>query len=128
MQQIPINAIPNQELALQLDDVLFDIFLRYTQGVMSMTILINNILTIENLRVVAGQKVIPSLYEESGNFIFITQNFELPDYTKFGVSQILVYASVAELAVIRAPTPPPITTVFFNPIAALPLRFAPQGY
>jgi hypothetical protein len=58
----------------------------------------------------------------------VTQNFQLPFYTSFNVTQSLIYISAAELAALRAPTSPPVTAASFNPIAALPLRFAPAGY
>jgi hypothetical protein len=66
--------------------------------------------------------------QESGNFFFTTANSALPFYTLFNTSQSLIYVSAAELTAFRATPAPPITAAFFNPIAALPLRFAPTGY
>jgi hypothetical protein len=60
--------------------------------------------------------------------MILVQNFALPDYTLFGISQNLIYLSAVDLAAIRVPPAYPITTAFFNPDAALPLRFSPQGY
>lgn len=127
-QTIPIQALPNQELTVVLDGNTWDVTIRATNGVMSITLVLNGVIDIENLRVVAGMRVIPSEYEEAGNFVFITQNFALPEYPQFGVSQSLIHFSAAELAVIRSPKPPPILASYFNPIAALPLRFSPVGY
>jgi hypothetical protein len=128
MLQLPIQAIPNQEFQALLDGNSWDITIRSTNGVMSLTLMLNGATVIENIRCVAGSLVIPSQYEESGNFLFLTANNQLPDYTVFGTTQSFIYVSAAELATFRTPPAPPITASFFNPIARLPLRFAPQGY
>lgn len=128
MQKIPIQAIPNQEFTTVLDGNNWDIIIRQTNGVMSISLALNGTKIIENLRTVAGRLIIPSRYQESGNFIFTTADFQMPDYVLFNVTQGLFYISAAELAVIRIPRPIRITKNYFNPIAALPLRFAPQGY
>lgn len=90
---------------------------------------LNSNVVINGARAVAGSFIIPSQYQEAGNFFFVTQNFLLPYYTEFNVTQALVYISAAELAVLRQkPSSPFITAANFNPIADLPLRFSPQGY
>lgn len=127
-QQIPLQALPNQEFTIVLDNNQWDISIKDTNGVMSVSFTLNDNVIIENLHAAAGMRLIPSQYEEAGNFIFNTANFALPDYTQFEITQYLLYFSAAELAAIRTTTSPPITAAFFNPIAALPLRFAPQGY
>lgn len=126
--QVPISAVPNQSFTITLDNNLFDITIRYTNGVMAMSLTINGIDTIDNIRVVAGSPVIPSQYQEVGNFLFLTQNFQLPIYTQFNVTQSLIYASASELATYRAIPTSPITAADFNSIAGLPLRFQPVGY
>ncbi len=129
MMQLPIQALPNQEFQAVLDGNAWDFTIRSTNGVMSMTLLLNGATVIENMRCAAGSFVIPSQYEEAGNFLFLTAGNQLPDYTLFGTTQSFLYASAAELAAFRAPPASPvITAVDFNPIAALPLRFAPQNY
>lgn len=145
-QQVPLQSIPNQDFTITLDGNLFGIGLHTTNGVMSVSMTINGIDTLDNIRTVAGSPLIPSKYEEAGNFMFVTQNQALPDYDQFGTSQILLYFTAAELAAYRAPvnvyvvegsgdtptpsspTIPTVTASYFNPLAALPLRFAPQGY
>lgn len=128
MQQVPLQAVPNQTFTITIDMIIFDISMRVTNGVMSASITINNVLTIENLRVVAGQCLLPSKYEEAGNFRFSTLNDDLPDYTQFNITQYLYYFSADELATLRSEVTPPIVSGNFNPFAALPLRFSPQGY
>jgi len=129
MMQLPIQPLPNQQFQALLDGNSWNIVIRSTNGVMSTTLVLNGTTVIENARSVAGSLVIPSRYEEAGNFLFLTANNELPDYTLFGTTQSFVYVSAAELAVFRTPPiSPVITAASFNPIAALPLRFSPVGY
>lgn len=129
MLSLPISALPNQEFQAILDNNSWNIIIRSTNEVMSVTLALNNTTVIENIRAVAGSLIIPSEYEESGNFFFVTTNQALPNYTQFGISQSLIYVSAAELVTFRSPPASPIiTTASFNPIAALPLRFQPSGY
>ncbi len=129
MQSIPIQAIPNQSFSITLDRNQWNFTLKTTNGVISVTLAKNNVTIIENLRAVANTLIIPAPYLEAGNFLFLTQNFELPDYTQFGITQLLIYIPAIGLTALRAPSVDPIIRAAdFNPIAALPLRFAPQGY
>jgi hypothetical protein len=129
MLQLPIQSLPNQQFQAVLDGNAWDFTLRSTNGVMSATLALNGTTVVENARCVVGSFVIPSQYEEAGNFLFLTANNVLPDYTLFGNTQSLIYVSAAELVTFRAPPVSPfITAASFNSIAALPLRFSPQGY
>jgi hypothetical protein len=129
MLQLPIQPLPNQEFQAVLDGNAWDFTIRSTNGAMSITLVLNGSAVIENVRCVAGSLVIPSRYEESGNFLFLTANNQLPEYPQFGTTQSFVYVSAAELVVFRTPpASPTVTAADFNPIAALPLRFAPAGY
>ena len=38
---------------------------------------------------------------ENGNFILQTSNYEYPDYTMFGVTQYLIFATQAEIEAIN---------------------------
>lgn len=129
MLNLPISALPNQEFQVVLDQNSWDISIKATNGIMAVSLTLNNNIVIQGARAVAGALIIQSQYLESGNFFFITQNYELPDYTQFGITQSLIYVSAQELAAYRAtPSSPIITAAYFNPIASLPLRFAPQNY
>lgn len=126
--QVPISAIPNQSFSITLDGNLFEIVLRYTNGVMSASMTINGVDTIDNIRCVAGSPLIPSQYEEAGNLLFLTENYQIPIYSQFNISQKLVYFTESEIAAYRVQPVPPVTAAFFNPIADLPLRFSPKNY
>jgi hypothetical protein len=128
MQQIPIQQLPNQSFTVLLDGNQWDVTLKTVGDATAVSLILNGTDVLQGARCVAGSFLIPSRYEEAGNFFFVTQSRQLPYYTQFNVTQSLIYASAAELAALRAPKPLPITAADFNPLAALPLRFAPQGY
>lgn len=121
-QAISLNAIPNQNFRFNSDSNSFDITLKATAGCMSMSVDINGQDVIDNVRCVAWRVIIPSVYQENGNLMFMTQSLQLPWYTQFGISQTLVYFSQSELSSIRS------GNLLFSPFGALPLRFSPQGY
>lgn len=102
MQTIGIQAIPNQSFSVRLDNQLYDFSIKSTSGVMSVTIARNGETILSNSRCVAGVPLIPYQYLENGNFIILTSNGDYPDYTQFGITQTLVYASEEELETIRA--------------------------
>jgi hypothetical protein len=128
MQQVPLQQLPNQSLSVLLDGNQWNVLLKTARGTTVASLTLNGTGVLDGARCVAGSFVIPSDYEEAGNFFFVTQNGDLPVYTEFNVTQSLVYVSASELAALRAPKSPPVTAADFNPIAALPLRFAPRGY
>jgi len=98
---IQLSAIPNQSFSIRLDDHFYDITIKSTNGCMSVTIARDNIVILSNQRAVAGFPIIPYHYLESGNFIFLTQNDDLPDYTQFGITQSFVFISQSELDTFR---------------------------
>ena len=128
MQTITIQAIPNQKFSVPLDGNQWDLEIRTTNGCVSVSAARNGEAIMSNIRVVAGTRVLPAKYQEAGNFVFITQNYEIPDYTKFGITQSLIYISQAELDIVRTRDTGIITASDFDPNGALPQSFAPTGY
>lgn len=128
MQVVPIQALPNQQFSIVLDENRWEITLKTTNDVTSVSLSLNGAPVLKNARAVANVRIIPAIYQEAGNFVFSTLNEELPIYTQFSVSQFLLYFSAAELAAIRAARSYPLDETFFDPFGNLPLRFAPQGY
>lgn len=96
MIDITLSAIPNQTVAIRLEDRQYSITVQETRGVMSATITRDDVLIVSGMRMVAGSPIIPYQYLENGNFVVITENDELPDYTLFGNTQSMVYVSTAE--------------------------------
>lgn len=101
---VPLDALPNQELSILLDNDRYDISLRSSKTSSFVTITKNEVLIVENLRAVGGSPLVPYnyLFVNSGNFMFSTPNQEIPYYDKFGVSQFLVYLTAAEIEAARA--------------------------
>lgn len=127
-QLIPIQSVANQQFTITLDGNNWNFTIKAAAGVMAVSIIRNGVAIISGARAVAGMRIIPAKYQEAGNFVFYTANFELPDWRQFNISQNLIYYSAAELDAIRRPPPPRITADYFNQIAPLPLRFKPVGY
>jgi len=101
MIRVPLQSSPNQEFNIPLDGNRFDIEIKESNGVMAVSIDINEENILLGQRVLAGVPLIPYRYLESGNFIFITNNDEIPYYTQFGINQRLIYATQEELEAIR---------------------------
>lgn len=101
MQLIPLQALPNQSFSVLLDNINYDIRIMLTNGVMSFDITQDNVVIVTGQRAVAGYPIIPYRYLTSGNFVVTTMNDELPDYTQFGITQFLIYASADELEAFR---------------------------
>lgn len=101
---IPLSSIPNQTFSILLDQSFYNITLKEANGIMVSTIVRDNILIQSGARIVSGFPLIPYKYQEQGNFTFSTLNQEYPYYTKFNTTQVLYFATAAELQVIRAGT------------------------
>ena len=125
---MPLQAGADQQFTVVLDNNEWNFTIKEAKGIMAVSISRNGETLISNVRAVAAMRLLGSLYQEQGNFIFTTLNNELPDYKMFGTSQFLVYYSPEELEEIRTPLPFPITAADFDPTGGLPLRFKPQGY
>lgn len=101
VMQINIDPVPNQSFNVRVDDALYSIRLVSTNGVMSCDVSRDDVALLTGARIVAGTAILPYKYQEQGNFIITTLDGELPDYTKFGVSQFLLYLSIEEMEAIR---------------------------
>lgn len=102
MIDVPLAAVPNQSLTIQLDGSLYVIALRDAGQLTAVTITRDDVVLVSGLRVTAGTPLLPYRYQESGNFVLTTENEEIPQYPQFGVTQFLVYVTPAELAEFRA--------------------------
>lgn len=97
MNEINLQAIPNQKLSVNVDNILYEITIKETNGVMSATVVRNGETLLSNNRLVGGTPLIPYKYMQDGNFIITTNNDEIPFYDQFGLTQFLIYASAEEL-------------------------------
>lgn len=97
---IDIAAVPNQTFTTTLDNNRYEINIYQTGNHMCVDITCNEIPLVTGDRIVNGQMWLPFAYLAgvNGNFILLTQNENLPDYTQFGITQTLVYQSASEIA------------------------------
>lgn len=104
METIGLQAIPNQQLTVVLDAVLYNLTFRATNGCMSVDMLRAGEVVVSGQRIVAGQPFLPYVVLEGqyGNFVMLTQDGDLPYYDQFGLTQTLVWATAAEIGAIRA--------------------------
>lgn len=102
MNLITLQQIPNQEVIVTLDGSRYKIQIKSASGFMTYGITRDGEVIIENgNRIVNGAPLLPYKYMEAGNFILDVPDGELPDYTKFGSTQFLTYASQEELEAVR---------------------------
>jgi hypothetical protein len=101
MQTITLASIPNQSLSITLDGNIFDLVFKWAGNCVVWSASINAISAISNSRVINGQMMLPYRHLETGNFLFLTEGDELPDYNQFGATQNLVYITKEELAALR---------------------------
>ena len=104
MRVVPLAAVPNQTFTLTLDGVRWAIAVKAIRGAMCVDVERDGVPLLKGTRVLAGEAVIPYGYLATGNFLFLTNSDELPDYSAFGASQFLIYLTAAEIAAI-----PPIS-------------------
>lgn len=102
MIKIPLSSTPNQSFSARLDNSLYDFTIRTVNDTACIDVLRDNEPIITAMRLTPGTPVLPYKYQQTGNFMFTTLNDELPDYTKFGVSQNLFYLTIAELEALGA--------------------------
>lgn len=101
MIDVALAAVPNQSFTTQILDRIYDLSLREANGVMSVSITRDEVPLVTNMRATAGTPLLPYLYQESGNFLIVTEADALPYYDQFGVTQFLVYLTAEELAAYR---------------------------
>lgn len=102
MKLIPLAPVPNQSFSVLLDGVRIVMRLKEANGVMVCDLSRAGVVVLQGSRALAGETIIPYHYIESGNFLFLTLNGDLPDWRLFGVSQQLIYLSAAEVTALRA--------------------------
>lgn len=97
MRIVPLASAPNQAFTITLDGVRWSLRLLDIGDVTAVDVARDGVLVLSGCRVVAGEPLIPYRYLQTANFIFLTSSKELPVWSLFGVSQILVYLSAAEM-------------------------------
>ncbi|POP42320.1 hypothetical protein CHU32_03540 [Superficieibacter electus] len=100
MITIPLNNEPNQSLSILLDGINHKLTIKEAGGLMMITIERDSKIIISNTRLLSGILIIPYQYCEAGNFVFLTEDDDVPYYTRFG-RQTLVYVTADEMEAYR---------------------------
>lgn len=99
MRIIDIDAVPNQSFSVTLDGDRWDFVIKQARTSMFTDVTLNDVVILSGQRLVAGAPIIPYEHLQShGNFIILTENDELPNWERFGMDQVMVYSTAAEIA------------------------------
>lgn len=103
MIQIDLDKVPNQSFSLIADQTRYDVSIKLAVESMIADISRDGEEVVIGVRCLPDTLIIPYQYLEGGkgNFVFLTENDEIPNYTLFGVTQNLYYLSPTELAELR---------------------------
>lgn len=101
MIEITIQSVPNQTLSIDIDGYSFDISLK-TAGTIIADISIDQVVKVQGVKCLPNKAILPYQYLEHGNFFFVTEDGDYPDYTQFNISQSLVYLTADEMVALRA--------------------------
>jgi len=121
MMPITLQAIPNQRTQFVADGQQYDIRIRFDgNDMMFMDVTVNGDVVAVSCPCIAGQMTIPYQYLEGdgGNFIWQTASGGNPNYQNFGGSDVLLYASAAEMAQARAQNKANATSITLAPTQA----------
>lgn len=117
MDVLPIQALPNQSFTIRLGGYTWGIAIKTVRSGTVVDVSRDNDTIVSGAAAVAGFPILPYQYMEAGNFIFSTQNEEIPNWESFGVTQDLVYLTAAELEEYRS------GGLVFSEYGALPDRY-----
>lgn len=99
--RVSLAAVANQALSIVLDGSRYDLTVKACPGCVAVSIVRDGVPLVTGARAVAGTPLLPYRHLEAGNFIFVTNDDALPDWTQFETDQALIYLSAAELGAAR---------------------------
>lgn len=104
MMPISLQPIPGYRTQFVADGQNYDIRIKALDDLPVMDVTRNGTLIASSLPCLIGQTVLPYRYMEGdgGNFVWSTASGNNPQFPLFGTQDILLYATAAEMASIRA--------------------------
>ena len=103
MQLVTIDPVPSQKFIVPLGGNDYSLSIYSIDGHMAYDLSIDNELIVSGFKLVNDIPLLPYRYQElNGNLLLSLPDDELPDYSKFGLSQFLYYLDAAESASYRA--------------------------
>lgn len=97
MQNIPLQPLPNQELSFNTDGNRWLLRIKTAKTILVVDVVLNDAPLLDGQRIAVGTPLIP--YEHlatNGNFLFLVDGEDLPDWTKLGISQQLLYVGAGD--------------------------------
>ena len=102
MDLITIDAIPSQSFTVTLGGNNYEIKIYSIDGHMSYDLSINSVQIIAGFKMVNDVLLLAYVHQEvSGNILLQIAEDEIPDYTRFGLSQFLYYLTEDETTAYR---------------------------
>lgn len=103
MIDIDLLAEPNQSLAVMLDGARFELTIKDAGNCMAIDVVRDNEVIVRGQRALCDYPVIPYPYLRGkfGNFIFISEEDEIPNWNHFGKTHFLCYVTAEEIAAIK---------------------------
>ena len=101
MQILPLIQVASQEFTFRDGDTRWTVRLKDCGDVMAATILRDEAIVVSGVRALPGEFLIPFVYLETGNFMFVTEGDELPSGPMLGRGQELYYFDAAEMVDLR---------------------------
>ena len=99
MRLIPMEAVPNQELTLNIDGNRWLLRLKVAKSSMIADVYRNDAALLLGQRIAVGTPIIPYQYlQGAGNFILLVENEQLSDWRQFGITQQLLYVEPGRLS------------------------------
>lgn len=99
MRVIELAQVPNQSFSVTLEGVRWDLTIKQANTSMAMDAVADGVEVVRGQRIVAGMPIIPYHYlQQDGNFLITTENDQLPDWERFDLDQVLIYATFNEIA------------------------------
>ena len=94
---VDLQPLLSQQIAIRLDGDQYVLRIYNTTAGVLCDLTRDEVVVIRGIRIVGGTPLIPYTYLQDGNFMLVTADNELPEYTKFGVDQYLIFFTQAEL-------------------------------
>lgn len=99
MQVIELAQIPNLSFTITLEGIRWGVRIKQAVTSMIMDLSADGVVVVSGARLVAGSPVIPYAYlQGDGNFMVLTELDEIPDWERFSIDQLLVYATFDEIS------------------------------
>lgn len=98
MKSLQLSANPNQSFSVRLDNSLYAIAIKTVNDTCCIDVSRDNVALLKAMRITPGTPILPYKYQQQGNLVFTTIGDDLPDYSKFGISQHLFYLTIEEVA------------------------------